>query len=176
MPPQETFGHSQQVWVSLLWGSLLLSPQSWCALGSLCTLPESVSPVLCKFWWLCGGVNGDLLQEGLCHIQVYCTQSPCPLLRRHPNTVLPQFLWGLWVLVCTCMFEPSEHLWWVWGLILNVLLPLLPSCWGFSALGCRVSPHSCSSADLNQTEIRDCWCGLYHSASQNRVKNGDIKE
>ena len=30
------------------------------------------------------------------------------------------------------MFEPSEHLWWVWGLILNVISPLLPSCWGFS--------------------------------------------
>ena len=35
-------------------------------------------PVLCKFWWLCGGVNSDLLQEGLCHTQVCCTQSPCP--------------------------------------------------------------------------------------------------
>ena len=28
-------------------------------------------------WW----VNGDLLQEGLCHTQVYCTQSPCPCSR-----------------------------------------------------------------------------------------------
>ena len=44
------------------------------------------------------------------------------------------------------MFEPSERLWWVWGLILNVILPLLPTCWGFSfALGCGISPHSCSS-------------------------------
>ena len=30
------------------------------------------------------------------------------------------------------LFEPSEHLWWVWGLILNVVLHLLPSFWGFS--------------------------------------------
>ena len=38
------------------------------------------------------------------------------------------------------LFEPSEHLWWVWGLILNVILPLLLSCWGFSfVLGCGVS-------------------------------------
>ena len=58
--------------------SLLLSPGSWCSQGFLCALLESVSPVLCKFWWLYGGVNGDLLQEGLCHTQVYCTQSPCP--------------------------------------------------------------------------------------------------
>ena len=37
------------------------------------------------------------------------------------------------------LFEPSEHLWQVWGLIPNVILPLLPSCWGFSfALGCGI--------------------------------------
>ena len=34
-----------------------------------------------KFWWLYGGVNGDFLQEGLCHTQVSCTQSPCPCNR-----------------------------------------------------------------------------------------------
>ena len=56
------------------------SPFSWVLVhtGSVCALQESGSPVLCKFWWLCGGVNGNLLQEGLCHIQGYCTQSPCP--------------------------------------------------------------------------------------------------
>ena len=27
---------------------------------------------------LCGGVNGDVLQEGLCHTQDCCTQSPSP--------------------------------------------------------------------------------------------------
>ena len=27
--------------------------------------------------------------------------------------------------------EPSELLWQVWGLILNMILPILPSCWGF---------------------------------------------
>ena len=51
---------------------------SWCAQGFVCTLQESVSPVLCKFWQLDGGVNGDLLQEGLCYTQVCCTQSPVP--------------------------------------------------------------------------------------------------
>ena len=30
------------------------------------------------------------------------------------------------------MFEPSEHFWWAWGLILKGVLPLLLSCWGFS--------------------------------------------
>ena len=26
------------------------------------------------------------------------------------------------------LFEPSERLWQVWGLILNTILPILPSC------------------------------------------------
>ena len=30
------------------------------------------------------------------------------------------------------LFEPSECLWWVWNLITNVTLLLLPSCFGFS--------------------------------------------
>ena len=38
------------------------------------------------------------------------------------------------------LFEPSKLLWRVWRLILNDILPLLPSCCGFSfALGCGVS-------------------------------------
>ena len=38
------------------------------------------------------------------------------------------------------LFESPNHLWRVWGLILNAVLPLLPSCWGFSfALGRGVS-------------------------------------
>ena len=45
------------------------------------------------------------------------------------------------------LFEPSKHLWQVWDLIPNIILPLLPSCWGFSfALGCGVSPQIHSSA------------------------------
>ena len=40
---------------------------------------KSLFPQSCvKFWQLYGGINGDLLQEGLCHTQVCCTQSPCP--------------------------------------------------------------------------------------------------
>ena len=61
MPPPETPGYSQASLGQSLVGSLLLSPASWCAQGSACALPESVSPVLCKFWWLDSGVNDDLL-------------------------------------------------------------------------------------------------------------------
>ena len=78
-PVPETPGYS---WASLgqsLVGSLLLSPGSLCAQGSVCALQVFISPVLCKFWQLYGGVNGDLLQEGLCHTQVWYTQSAFPV-------------------------------------------------------------------------------------------------
>ena len=119
MPPLETPGHSQASLGQSLVGSLLLSPGSWCTQGFVCALQESVSPVLCKFWWLYGGVNGDLLQEGLCHTQVCCTQSPCPcssplLTHTSEGDIQTQFclsLCGFFGFWCTQrLFEPSEHL------------------------------------------------------------------
>ena len=50
------------------------------------------------------------------------------------------------------LFVLSEDLWQVWGFILNVIVSLLPTCWGFSfALvhgasflgGIQYSPVSC---------------------------------
>ena len=120
-PPIDTPGHSQASLGQSLVGSLLLSPGSWCARGFVCALQESVSPVMCKFWRLYGGVNGDLLQEGLCHTQVCCTQSSCPCSRpllTRSSAGDTQTLKGrcgsvsvgspgahkVWV-------EPSDHLW-----------------------------------------------------------------
>ena len=152
-PPPETSGHLQANLGQSLVGSLLISLGSSCKQGFVCALQESVSPVLCKFWWPCGEVNGNLLQEGLCHTQVCCTQSPCPcgsplLTHTSAGDTQTQFLLSLcgvsesW---CTQgLFQPSEHLWQVWGLILNVVSPLLPPCWGFSALGHGISPQRCS--------------------------------
>ena len=67
----------RHVWVSVFWGhcSFLLGPGVY---KVVCALQESVSTVLCKFWYLYGGDNGDLLQEGLCDTQLYSIQSPCP--------------------------------------------------------------------------------------------------
>ena len=56
------------------------APFSWvlvCTRFCLCP-PRVCFPVLCKFWPLYGGVNGDLLQEGLCHMQLCCTRVPAP--------------------------------------------------------------------------------------------------
>ena len=137
-----------QVWVSLLWdhSSFLLGPG---ANKLLFVLSKILFPSLCKFWPLYDVVIGDHLQEGLCHTQVYCTQSPCPcssprLTLTSTGDTRTQF----WLSLCGVsgfwytqgLFEPSEHLWQVWGLILNVISPLLPSHWGFSfALGHGVS-------------------------------------
>ena len=82
--------------------------------------------------------------------QVHCTQSPCPcsrpLLTCTPTGDTQTFkgrsgsVGSLGPGAHKVLFKPSEHLWWVWSLILNVILPLLPSCWGFSfAFGCGVS-------------------------------------
>ena len=76
-PPLETPGHSQASLGPSLLGSLLVSPGSWRTQDSVCALQGSISQSR-EFWQRCGGVHGDLLQEGLLHAQVCCTQSPCP--------------------------------------------------------------------------------------------------
>ena len=136
-PLSETAGHWQASLGQFLVESLLLSPWSWCIQGSVCALQESVSPVLCKFWWFYSGVKGNLLPEGLCHTQVCCTQRPCPCGRPLLTCIFAgdtqtQF----WLSLCRVsrsrytqgLFEPSENLWRVRGLILNSISPLLPSC------------------------------------------------
>ena len=156
MSQLETPRHSGASLGQSLVGSLLLSPGSWCAQGSVCAPPSVCFPVLCKFQQLNDGVNGDLLQEGLCHTQVCCIQGPWPcssplLIRTSTGDTQTQFwlsLCGISGSWCTQgLFEPSESLWWEWGLIVNANSPLLPSFWGFSfAFGHGVSPHIHSGA------------------------------
>ena len=125
-PFLESPGHSQ---ASLLWGhrSFLLGPG---AQGSVVP-SKNLFPILCKFWQLYGGVNGDLLQEDLRRIH---TQSPCPFGRPLPTRTSiggaqRQFCLSLcgvpgsWC--AQGLFEHSEHLWQEWGLLLNANSPLL---------------------------------------------------
>ena len=125
-----------QVWVSLLWGhcSFLLGPGAHKVLfvPSKSLFPQSCVSSGCSM----GGVDGSLLQEGLSHTQVCCTQSPCPcssplLTQTATGDTQTQFCLSLCVVSgswCTQgLFEPSECLWQVRGLILNVISPLLPS-------------------------------------------------
>ena len=84
--------------------------------------------------------------------QLCCSQSPCPPGRplltcasaEDTQTLKGKsgsdFVGSLGPGVHKVWFEPSKHLWRVWGFILNTILPLLPSCWGLSfALGQGVS-------------------------------------
>ena len=143
------------------------APFSWvlgCTRFYLCPPGSwSVSPVLCNFWRLCGGVKGNLLQEGLSHIQVCCTQSLCPCgrpLLTCTSAGDTQTLKGRSGLVSVgspgtqkILSESSKHLWQVWGLILNAISCLLPSCWGFSsALGPGVS----FNGGIQHSPVNDC--------------------
>ena len=126
------------------------APFSWVLVHTSLCPPRVCFPVLCKFWWLSGGVNGDILPEGLHQTHVCCTQSPFPCGRPllistcagDTQTLKSRF--GSvpvgFPAVQKVLFMPSECLWSVWGLILNAISPLLPSCWSFSfAYGCGVS-------------------------------------
>ena len=75
---------------------------SWCSQGSVCVLQESVSPVLCKFWRLYGGLMVTSSKRAYAIPRSTAPRAPAlPLkqstadpyiLRRHPNTVLSQVL------------------------------------------------------------------------------------
>ena len=155
-PLTETPGHSQASLCQSLVGSLLLSLGSWCAQGSVCSLSESVFPVLCKFWRLyCGlmvtfskrayAISRSTVPRAPAPTVVYCWPIP-------PQETPKQFclsLCGVSGSWCTQgMFKSSEWLWQVWDLILKASSPFLLSCWGSSfALGCGISPQSRSSVE-----------------------------
>ena len=69
---------------------------------------------------------------GLLHPEPLPCSSPL-LTRTSTGDTRAQFclsLCGVSGSWCTQgLFEPSEGLWRLWGLILNVISPLLPSCW-----------------------------------------------
>ena len=58
---------------------------------------------------------------------------PAQEMLNQSSADLPQSIWGFLVPGAQkILLEPSTHLSWLWGLILNMILPFLPSCWIFS--------------------------------------------
>ena len=119
------------------------APLSWVLVYTrFCLCPaRACFPVPCKFWWLYGKDNGDVLQEGLMPYPGLLHPEPLPLRqstadlylhRRCTNTVLSQSLGVPESWWAQGLFEPSECLWQIWSLVLKAILPLLPSCWDFS--------------------------------------------
>ena len=77
-PPPETPGHSQASLGQSLEGSLLLSLRSLCTQGSVCALPESVSPVLCKFWRLYDGLMVTSSKKAYAITRSTAPKAPAP--------------------------------------------------------------------------------------------------
>ena len=78
MPPPETPGHSRASLGHSLVASLLLSPGSRCAKGSVCALPESASLVLCKFLHLCGGLMVTISKRAYTIPRSTAPRAPAP--------------------------------------------------------------------------------------------------
>ena len=51
----------------------------WCPQGSICTLQESVSPVLCKFWWLYGGLMATTFKRAYATPRSTAPRAPNPV-------------------------------------------------------------------------------------------------
>ena len=84
----------RQVWVSLPWCHCSFLPGAG-AQSSVCALPESISQSCVSSGISLGVVNGNLLQEGLCHTQVCYTQNPHPCGRESAN----KMDWNGWILL-----------------------------------------------------------------------------
>ena len=52
--PPPTYVSTRDSWTPMGRSGPASCAGSWCTQGSVCALQESVSPVLCKFWWLYG--------------------------------------------------------------------------------------------------------------------------
>ena len=155
-PRWRLLGTQGQVWASLLWGhcSFLLHPG---VQGSVCALQESFpqscvssgSSVVGLMVTPPGGLKpypGPLHPEPLPLRQA----TADPSLHRRCSKTVCLSLCGVPGSCCTQgWLEPSERLWGAWGLILNMISPLLPSYWDVSVLGRGVSPHSHSRATVS---------------------------
>ena len=112
-PLPETPGHS---WASLsqsLVGSLFLSPGSWCGQGSVCALPESASPVLCKFLQLYGGIMVTISKRAYAIPRSTAPRAPAPAAghrRPTPPPETPRHSWACLgqFLVGSLLFSPGS--------------------------------------------------------------------
>ena len=188
MPPLETPGHLRASLGQSVVGSLLLF--SWVQVHiRFCLCPPGVCfQIMYMFWLLYGGVNGELLQEDLCHTDVYYTQTPCPwnspLLTHNSTgelTVLSQSLWGLWVLVHT------RYVWALWASLAGVefdskhsfttptiLLGLLPCpwTWGVSSLG----HHQMVNTKIRLTIFFAAKDGKLYTVSKNKTRSWTVTQ
>ena len=129
-----------QVWVSLLWGhcSFLLGPGVHKVLfvPSKSLFPQSyvssgisVVGLIVTSSMRAYAIPRSAAPRAPAAVAGHCWPVPPQETLKHSSSSFS----GVSESWCALgLFEPSECLWRVWGLILNVILPLLPSSWGFS--------------------------------------------
>ena len=152
-PPLETPECSQASLGQTLVGSLLLLLGPG-AQGSICALQESISHFCVSSGSSMLGLMVISSKKTYAIPKSAAPRAPVPVAIHCWPVLLQEMLKQFCLSLCGVpgswcaqdLFEPSEHLWWEWDFILNMNLPILPSCWGFFfALGHRVSPHPHSS-------------------------------
>ena len=148
-PPPETPGHSRACLGQSPVGSPLLSPWSWCAQASVCALQESVSPVLCKFWRLYGGLMVTSSKRACARPRSAAPRAPAPAAG-HCWPVPPQEMLkhsSVWVSVGSLDPGAQKVCWVPWASLVDlgfdskcdltppsILLWLLcPWTWGISS-------------------------------------------
>ena len=148
-PPPETPGHSRACLAQSPVGSPLLSPWSWCAQASVCALQESVSPVLCKFWRLYGGLMETSSKRACARPRSAAPRAPAPAAG-HCWPVPPQEMLkhsSVWVSVGSLDPGAQKVCWVPWASLVDlgfdskcdltppsILLWLLcPWTWGISS-------------------------------------------
>ena len=138
MPLLETPGQSQTSLGQSLLGSLLII--SWVLVHiRFCLCPPRFCPQSCvSSGSSMVGLMATSSKRAYAIPRSIAPRAPAPASIGDTQTQFWLSLCGIPGSWCAQgLFEPSECLWCVWGLILNVILPLLPSCWGFSfALQC----------------------------------------
>ena len=94
------------------------APFSWVLVhtDSVCAHQESVSPILCKFWRLYGGVNGDLLLQAYTIPKSAADTRPCITSPEHIHLITGSLcLWPpLSVLLTPCLLP-----------LATILIPLI---------------------------------------------------
>ena len=78
-PALENPGHSQASLGLSLVGLLLLSSGSWCTQSFVYALQESVSSVLCRFWWLYGRLMATSSKRAYATPRSAAPRSPTPV-------------------------------------------------------------------------------------------------
>ena len=135
LPLPETPGPTRACLGQSLVGSLLLPPGFWCVQGSVCA-SKSLFPQPCVSSG--GSMVGLMVTSSKRAYAIpmsavprapasaagHCWPIPLQETLRHSSVSVS--VGSLWDLCCAqCLFEPFEHPWRVWGLI-------LPFCWGGS--------------------------------------------